>query len=342
MSLLFIPLPLPNSATNTSTITGGIISSSTATEITSQAFSLNDNIITINQGEVGPGVTKTQTAGGFEIYRGPQEPKYQVLFDEASSGLLAGFNNQPLEKVALIDASLTDGSIPAWNGVNLTSYSGLSSSQATILRAINQNLSSTSWPTFTSLNLSTNEISFGGQVYHFPNATTIAGNVLTNDGYGNLSWTPGGGNSSSSNNITSTGGEVSANCTNLGLNVSFSGQGAPKLQILTDKTIINNTLKVTGGISGSTKTIITNTYAVIDSDYLLKWSNIGNCDVTLPQASINDGRMLILINKSSAGTITITPTSGDLLSGDSQPLILSNVDDNIELICDGENNWLIL
>jgi hypothetical protein len=338
MSLLLLPLPLPN---NTPT-SGGIISNTEKTHVVSQEITINDNVITLNTGEIGPGVTRSYAVSGFEVDRGPHQEKYQVLYNEASAGLEAGFEGQ-LEPVALIDSSVTAGTIPAWNGVNLTSYAGLNASQVNLLRSINQNLSSTSGPTFTTLNLISNSISLADQVFHFPNATTTPGSILSTDGYGNLFWTTlSSGGVGAPQSIQAQHGETSVVCDATSAYVSFAGQGAPKLQITNNTTTINNSLKVNGSISGSCKTISTSTYTIAANDYLLVWLNSGICSITLPAAASNAGRQLIIINKSNSGGITLTPSSSDLLEGDTQSLTITDNNDYLELICDGIDNWLIL
>lgn len=59
------------------------------TKIETKDQVIKDNLITLNDGEIGDGVTKG--TAGLEVDRGPNQEEYEVIFDEASGNLKAGF-----------------------------------------------------------------------------------------------------------------------------------------------------------------------------------------------------------------------------------------------------------
>lgn len=69
------------------TINGDLNVTGTTTTVNSQDLVIKDNMITLNSGDEGAGVTKG--IAGIEINRG-SEAKYQIIFDENSDKLKAG------------------------------------------------------------------------------------------------------------------------------------------------------------------------------------------------------------------------------------------------------------
>ncbi|MGO5439272.1 hypothetical protein ACTQX2_00130 [Megamonas funiformis] len=69
------------------TINGNLTVSGTTTTVNSENTTIKDNVITLNAGESGKGVTKGTC--GIEIDRG-SATKYQVVFDEADDKLKIG------------------------------------------------------------------------------------------------------------------------------------------------------------------------------------------------------------------------------------------------------------
>lgn len=69
------------------TINGNLSVTGTTTTVNSEDLVVKDNIITLNSGDAGEGVSKG--TAGIEINRGTQT-KYQVIFDEADDKLKAG------------------------------------------------------------------------------------------------------------------------------------------------------------------------------------------------------------------------------------------------------------
>lgn len=71
-------------------VTGNLAILGSVFDITTENTIVRDNIILLNGGEVGPGITRDGQSG-IEIDRGPGTSNVSMLFDEALSG--PGFNN---------------------------------------------------------------------------------------------------------------------------------------------------------------------------------------------------------------------------------------------------------
>ena len=81
LSTKTITYPTDTTVTNL-TITGNLKTEGTTTEVDTQNLLVKDNIIRINDDEVGPGVSAA--AAGIEIYRGPGQDHATIMWDEAS------------------------------------------------------------------------------------------------------------------------------------------------------------------------------------------------------------------------------------------------------------------
>ena len=92
-------------------IEGNLFVDGTTWVVNNQEVSTSDNIIVINAGEVGPGVTAG--AAGIMVDRGT-EPEYQFLFVEASDTFRVGEIGN-LQAVATREDSPIDGGFAIWN-----------------------------------------------------------------------------------------------------------------------------------------------------------------------------------------------------------------------------------
>lgn len=73
------------------TVNGNLNVTGTTTTVNSQDLVIKDNMITLNSGDEGEGVTKG--IAGIEINRG-SEAKYQIVFDESDDKLKAGVESE--------------------------------------------------------------------------------------------------------------------------------------------------------------------------------------------------------------------------------------------------------
>jgi hypothetical protein len=93
------------------TISGDLIVQGTTTTVNNNAVTTTEVIITINDGEVGAGMTAP--LGGIEIDRG-SETNYQLVFRESDAKWTAGELGS-LKVLASIEDTPTDGGFAVWN-----------------------------------------------------------------------------------------------------------------------------------------------------------------------------------------------------------------------------------
>jgi len=94
------------------TVTGNLYVDGTTWVVHNQEVTTSDNIITLNYGEVGPGVT--DGTAGIEIDRGSLTD-YRFVFDEASDTFRVG-EIGALQPVATREDSPVSMAVPWWNG----------------------------------------------------------------------------------------------------------------------------------------------------------------------------------------------------------------------------------
>jgi hypothetical protein len=94
-------------------IRGDLTVQGTTTSVDTEELLVKDNIIEVNNGEVGPGVTAG--TAGIEVDRG-MEDNYQFLFDESDDSFKIGEVGD-LQVVATRD-NLTDNTVPRFDGDN--------------------------------------------------------------------------------------------------------------------------------------------------------------------------------------------------------------------------------
>lgn len=94
------------------TIGGDLTVSGTTTTIHSQELTVTDKIITVNDGEIGAGITGSPYAG-IEVDRG-SETNYLFVFDEVQDNFRVGISGS-LQAVATREDTPTDGYVAIWN-----------------------------------------------------------------------------------------------------------------------------------------------------------------------------------------------------------------------------------
>lgn len=92
-------------------VSGDLFVDGTAFVVNKQEITTSDNIITLNDGEAGAGVTSGYA--GLEIDRGSLT-NYEIVFEESSDTFRVGESGS-LQRVALIEDSPTDLYIPFWD-----------------------------------------------------------------------------------------------------------------------------------------------------------------------------------------------------------------------------------
>ena len=120
------------------TVQGNLIVNGTEFIVDAQKVEVKDNIIMLNSGEVGSGVTASGGKSGITIDRGSDEDRYHLVFDEGLGTFGVGFgslsNLQPIATRAYVDAAapdnidtskITTGTLPvARGGTGTTSSTG--------------------------------------------------------------------------------------------------------------------------------------------------------------------------------------------------------------------------
>lgn len=96
------------------TIQGDLAINGTQTIVNSETVTTKDNLIVINSGEVGAGVTAGEA--GIEIDRGT-ETNYQFKFDEADDSFKIGQIGS-LQKVATREDAPINGGLAVWNDID--------------------------------------------------------------------------------------------------------------------------------------------------------------------------------------------------------------------------------
>jgi hypothetical protein len=98
--------------TNNVVVSGNLFVSGTTTTVSSQELIVSDNIIVINSGEPGPGVTKG--FAGIQVDRGSPSAAYWFVFDEARDVFAVGISGSTQAVATREDNPLASG-IPRWN-----------------------------------------------------------------------------------------------------------------------------------------------------------------------------------------------------------------------------------
>ena len=325
-------LPLPT--VSTTTVTAGANISATTANISSSNVvlasndvTIYDNILLLNTDETGAGITKSPELGGFEIGRGSL-PNYRMVFSEATQGLTTGFVGSTMYNNASVAPTATDG-ILGWNGTHLDNATGLTSTQVGYVNNMNQNVSTTSSPTFTNITLNGNQL-------QFPSNTGSSNEALTTDGNGHLSWTTVATGGSSSF-ISSTNSNIT--CANNIITTTINSADA--MVIDSTSVELSKDLVLSAGLYFTTNTITSNTYTIASTDVFVIWNGTASGTITLPVAnSIISGRVLYIQNISS-NNVTINPANSDLIDSTSSGIMLST-NDSTNLLCNGLGNWIII
>lgn len=391
-----ITVVLPQPIIGDTQTQAGISGNSDNISIDSTVFTVTDNVVVLNKGETGRGVTKPGLLGGFEIDRG-QLPGYQVVFDESSGLFRAGIVGQ-LQTVPLLQSGYTTGY------AYMQSSGLIRAANNDYLASVTQALSSADSPTFMDLTVFNGDITFGGQTYNFPVKDGTAGQVLGTDGSGNLEWISGSSvvippaapgttsdqilgvtptnmlkrlsipqnipTTNSPNNVLvtdSTGAVVWESISQLPASTGavdriYNSTNAVQVQTLSSTypnsvvvqsdtvlATINDTAATwntptvyRSGVSYNVRNVTQSTYNITSSDTIINWMCSTNGTLNLPPVASCPGQMIIIQHKSTNGlVVTIVPNTTDAVR--SQPYeTMDENEDNIRLVSDSIDNWIIL
>lgn len=93
------------------TVTGSLTVSGSAVTVNAETVTTSDNVIVVNNGEVGAGVTNG--SAGIEVDRGT-ETNYKFVFDETDDSFKVGEDGS-LQKVATREDTPTDTGVASWD-----------------------------------------------------------------------------------------------------------------------------------------------------------------------------------------------------------------------------------
>jgi hypothetical protein len=326
-SLIALPLPIPGvsgPATSlpgmVSTATDSAITSTVSTTVESTQLYVYDNILELNKNDVGPGITKVPALGGIEIFRGVGLDKYQILFNETTGFLEAGFETS-LEQIGVVGASVVSSTVPGWNGSSFVP-------------------STTFSPQFAGLTI-TGSLTANGQAMTFPADAGSNGYILKTDGAGVLSWSSDGVSSDFLTNGTTTTVETdrggSAN------QVFIQADGVDVLNSTSTQTDSLVNMKLSAGITFSPTVITASTYTFLATDSFVRFDGTSSTTITLPLASSQPGQLIIVENNSTnSSTIILQRTGADLISGTSSSITLADRYDSVKFLSNGSGNWIIV
>ena len=97
---------------STLVVNGNLVVSGTTTTLNTQNVNVSDNVITINDGDVGPGVTSGNA--GIEVYRGPTTPNYKFTYEESTQSFKIGEEGN-LQPVATREDTPIGGALARWD-----------------------------------------------------------------------------------------------------------------------------------------------------------------------------------------------------------------------------------
>ena len=288
-------------------------------------------ILKLNTGDPGPGVTQNPQSSGIHILRG-SEPMSQLVWSEFDASFRAGVAGST-ERVATISNSAEPG-ILRWNGANF------STSGAAYVNAINQNLATTSSPTFQDVTL--NAIVVNGNRYVLPTSQGAENSVAVNNGSGQLTWVP------TSELVTSTHDSIQDET-----NVTSITTTTPEIITRVNNATVQSTtadaiqflrpILASSAMKLRSSKITTDTYAVGNDETVIVFTGATNCTITLPAIVANEARLLVIENASSeSASLTVTPTGDNVIDGGSDSLIVDPGLSSAVLMSDGNNNWIAI
>jgi len=194
----------------------------------------------------------------------------------------------------------------------------------------------------------------------YPDTDGAAGEVITTDGSGNLTFGAGGGGVQTK--ICDLDGDccVEVERTPDDDTIRLKADGVDVQTITSATTTIHNDVTMTAKMTvDSTATHILNqlhvdgkmeiavtstastTYVVGETEFMIEWTGVTQGMITLPLISGNTGRKLIIVNHSSNNSaVWVHPSTGNTLGGKSRPLELDKKYCHISLTSDSLDNWL--
>jgi hypothetical protein len=216
-----------------------------------------------------------------------------------------------------VDSAITSVEYVAGNGLNLTTLTFSVVGSATILSV--------------SGGVSVNSSATANQVL------LSAGTVGTSATYGAVPL--GNTNSVTGTLVVANGGTGVATFTSNGVLI---GNGTGAVQVSSTTLNSAGTMVMTGALFINVRSVSTaTTVAVSATDYMLIINNSATVTATLPAASSNIGRQLIIVKTGATSTnqLTITPNGSDTINGTLLTVALSSQYSRISLTCDGVSTW---
>jgi hypothetical protein len=153
----------------------------------------------------------------------------------------------------------------------------------------------------------------------------------------------------------SVSGTINANQLNIDVTnksvINLDVSGSTKFGDTEDDTHeYSGSLFISGGVNYNYSKLITSTYEVTGSDYILGVSQHGYMSITLPAATIFKGRFLIIKDevdysggvRPSTHPIGITASAGGTLDGNGDYEISNGTFAAISLYSDGVGSWFII
>ena len=168
-----------NTTINNLTVTGNLKVSGTTTTVNSQNLEVKDNIIEINKGETGAGVSKG--TAGIKIDRG-ENPDFFIVYDESDTKLKAGIGEENVKSIATEEyvTSITDNKLDA--SATATSAEKLTTSAGSATQPV---YFSNGVPVNTTHTLGASvpaNAKFTDTTYTASSGVTITGTNITNSG----------------------------------------------------------------------------------------------------------------------------------------------------------------
>jgi hypothetical protein len=317
------------------TVGGNLIVNGTQTTINSTTVSTKDNVIELNKGELGTGVTAG--TAGFKVDRGQANP-YSLIFDESDDFFKLGeqgheeivatrpwsnttfslvSHNHTVDTLSNVTISgKTTNDVLKWNGTAWANSTisktevGLSNLTNDRQLVYTQALAVTGDATATSTALNTGTI-----------ALTLAASGVTAGTYNNAATT-----------VTPITFDAKGRATGTGTAVTIT----PAWSSITSKPTTISGYAITDAQSVNAWAVKNSAYTAVKGDRLIVDTSAAAVTITLPSAATLGDMIIIADYASSFATNNVTVArNGLLILGQSQDLLLDVNDDPTTLVYSG-------